>query len=130
MAPRILRRARLPLALALVLVLAAPASALGSRVNRPADCSGASRGALTVRRLDVGVLRVRLVIMGGLEGDEWNVFMDHNGEGFYSGTRIAREGGLVVVRRRTEDLDGADRIRAGAHDTETGETCTARVIVP
>lgn len=130
MAPRILRRARLPLALVIAVALAAPASALGARIARPADCSGPSRGVLTVRRVDGGMLRVRLAIAGGPEGHKWNVFMDHNGEGFYSGTRIAREGGLVVVRRRTEDLDGADRIRAGAHDTESGETCTARAMLP
>lgn len=73
------------------------------------------------------MLRVRFVIAGGAAGEEWNVFMDHNGVGFFAGSRTSGRDGLVVVRRRTEDLDGEDRIRAGAHNTATGETCRAGV---
>ncbi len=53
--------------------------------------------------------------------------MDHNGVGFFAGSRISERDGLVVVRRRIVDLDGEDRIRAAAHDTVTGETCRAGV---
>jgi hypothetical protein len=55
--------------------------------------------------------------------------MDHNGRGFFAGSRISREGGIVVVRRRTGDAPGADTIRATAHDTITGETCAGRIVV-
>jgi hypothetical protein len=113
---------------ALLLLAAAPA--LGgeddTRITRRGECSSESVWALTVRSVDTERLRVRLVIAGGPEGDEWNVFMDHNGVGFFSGSRVAGAEGLVLVRRLVEDLDGSDRIRAGALDLATGETCRAR----
>jgi hypothetical protein len=105
---------------------AVPASGIGSAVTRRGECDGPSRWALTVRSVDAGALRVRLVIVGGAEGEDWNVFMDDNGVGFFSGSRTSRADGLVVVRRRTGDRAGTDRITAGAHDTATGETCNAR----
>jgi hypothetical protein len=80
-----------------------------------------------VRSLEDDRLRVRFVIAGGAAGQEWNVFMDHNGVGFFAGSRISERDGLVVVRRRTEDQDGEDRIRAAGHNTVTGETCRGGV---
>jgi hypothetical protein len=124
---RIAARA-LPVALIAAVCLAtAPSSAAaGSKVTRRGDCSGVSEWKLTVRSVETDTLKVRLVILGGPAGDEWNVFMDHNGEGFYAGSRESGEGGRVVVRRFVHDLDGVDRIRAGALDTVTGETCRSR----
>jgi hypothetical protein len=113
----------------LVLCLAAPAAAGDRPAVRHGDCDGASRWRLVVRTLDAGGLGVRFALGGGAAGETWNVFMDHNGRGFFAGSRISREGGIVVVRRRTGDAPGADTIRATAHDTITGETCAGRIVV-
>jgi hypothetical protein len=104
-----------------------PAAAADSSVARRGTCSDVSAWRLKVRSIEGDVLRVRFVIAGGAAGQEWNLFMDHNGVGFFAGSRISELGGLVVVRRRTEDLDGQDRIRAAGHNTVTGETCRGGV---
>lgn len=120
--------ARVAVALVLVLCLAAPASAGDGRVVvRHGDCDGVSRWRLAVRVVDGG-LRVRFLLGGGAAGQTWNVFLDHNGRGFFAGSRVSREGGIVAVRRLTVDAPGEDTIRAGAHNTATGETCAGRVV--
>jgi hypothetical protein len=119
---------RLAIALVVVVGLAAPAVA-GDRPGgvRHGDCDGASRWRLVVRRLDTGGLGVRFVIGGGAAGQRWNVFLDHNGRGFFAGSRISREGGILGVRRRVDDAAGPDTIRGTAHNTATGETCAGRI---
>ncbi len=107
---------------------AAPVAAIEDpAVGRDGSCSDTSHWQLRLRTVDRGMLRVRFVIAGGAAGQEWNIFMDHNEEGFFAGSRISGDDGLVVVRRRVADLDGPDTIRATAHDTATGETCRARI---
>lgn len=128
MAPRTTSRTAAVALAAALCVVAVPASGLqaGDSTTRRGDCTGASAWALKVRIVDADTLRVRLVIAGGASGDKWNVFMDHNDDGFFAGSRVSGEGGLVVVRRLVDDLAGQDRIKAGALDTATGEECRAR----
>ena len=76
-----------------------------------------------------GVLWVRLSIKGGRPGQRWNVFMDQNGTGFFAGSRISREHGLVIVTRRTDDQAGLDHVRVAAHNIATMEICRGRVVV-
>ncbi|MDP9119587.1 MAG: hypothetical protein M3M93_04820, partial [Actinomycetota bacterium] len=75
---------------------------------------------------DRGSLRVRLAVRGGRGGQRWNVFMDHDGNGFFAGNRISGSEGFWVVRRRVSNLPGPDRIGFGAHNVATGETCRGR----
>ena len=129
-APSALARRRRTAAVLVASVLAAvgaPAAAEETPVTRRGECSDVSGWRLKVRLVEGDMLRVRFVIAGGAAGEEWNLFMDHNGVGFFAGSRISERDGLVVVRRRIVDLDGEDRIRAAAHDTVTGETCRAGV---
>ena len=55
--------------------------------------------------------------------------MDHNGTGFFAGHRISGEAGAWIVRRRVPNLAGIDRIRFGAHNVATGETCSGGAAV-
>ncbi len=89
-------------------------------------CSAASHWRLAVRH-ESGSLRITLIVRSGVPGQRWNVFMDHNGRGFFAGARVSDDRGLVGVRRTTTDLPGVDRFRAGANNTVTGESCRGRV---
>jgi hypothetical protein len=116
--------------LALVLpveqAVAAPADlATPMRLVRAGDCTGPSHWRLSVRREGTR-LRVRFSVRGGIQGQTWNVFMDHNGTGFFAGTRTSEIGGLFVVRRIVANRPGIDRIGASAHDTRSGEICRGR----
>ena len=112
------------LIVAALVVTAAPADA----VVRRGECTGPSRWRLRVVP-DGDEIRVRLAVRGGAAGQRWNIFMDHNGTGFFAGSRISGEDGAWVVRRRVPNLDGTDRIRFGAHNVPTGETCRGRASV-
>lgn len=110
---------------ALVCLGSVPAGAIvAPAIVKHGECDEGSLWRLTVRSVDADTLRVRFAIAGGPVGDTWNVFLDHNGTGFFAGSRVSGVGGLVLVRRKTVDLDGLDRINAGALDTDTGETCS------
>ena len=113
------------LAVASLVVLAHPADAVDGRAIRHGACSVQSHWTLRVVR-DGGILRVRLAVRDGGAGQRWNIFMDHNGTGFFAGYRISDPTGFWVVRRRVRNLVGTDTIRFGAHNVVTGETCRGR----
>ena len=107
------------------LVVAGPVAAFDVATVRQGACSGPTRWKLGVLR-DGGTLRVRLAARGGSPRQRWNIFMDHNGTGFFAGYRISDPTGFWVVRRRVRNLVGTDTIRFGAHNVVTGETCRGR----
>lgn len=113
------------LAIVSLVVIARPASAIEVGAVRHRACSVQSHWRLRVVR-DGGILRVRLAVRDGGAGQRWNIFMDHNGTGFFAGYRISAAGGVWVVRRRVRNLVGTDTIRFGAHNVVTGETCRGR----
>lgn len=129
MQPRRDRRARVralcALALISLVVTTGPVAALEVATVRQGACSGLSGWRLSVAR-DGGSLSVRLAVRGGRAGQRWNVFMDHNGNGFFAGHRISRSRGFWEVRRRVANRPGIDTIRFGAHNVATGETCRGR----
>jgi hypothetical protein len=116
--------------LALTTLLNADASA-GSvvldKVARHGDCTAASSWHLRVVALTTSELRVRFLIVGGEEGQTWNVYLDRDGVGFFAGSRDSGIGGFVKVRRRIADLPGEELIRAAGHNVVTGEVCRGRV---
>ena len=116
-------------ALAVFLMVALIATAHpAAAVVRGGACSGPSHWRLRVVP-DGDLLRVRLAVRGGRAGQRWNIFMDHNGTGFFAGHRISGENGAWAVRRRVPNLAGTDTIRFGAHNVATGETCRGRASV-
>jgi hypothetical protein len=102
-------------------VVTAPRSA------RHGDCTAASTWQLRVVALDTSELRVRFLVIGGEEGQTWNVYLDRDGVGFFAGSRDSGPGGLVRVRKRIPDLPGEELIRAAGHNVITGEVCRGRV---
>jgi hypothetical protein len=108
------------------LVAGVPSAGVEARVVRRGECSGPSAWAPGIRRLELGRLRVRFALRGGAEQQKWNVFMDHNGRGFFAGSRLSGTDGLVVVIRRVRNRPGPDTIRVAAHNVRTGEVCRAR----
>jgi hypothetical protein len=97
------------------------------KVARHGDCTGVSSWHLRVVALATSELRVRFLIVGGEEGQTWNIFLDRDGVGFFAGSRDSSIGGLVKVRRRIADLPGEELIRVAGHNVVTGEVCRGRV---
>ena len=122
------RRALAVLSIVMLLAASSAATAGDVAVVRRGACTGPSLWMLRVVP-DAGVLRVRLTVRGGRAGQRWNIFMDHDGIGFFAGYRISGEDGFWVVRKRVQNHAGADLIRFGAHNVITGETCSGRATV-
>ena len=97
------------------------------RAARHGDCTGISDWQLRVVTLSTSELRVRFLVLGGDEGQTWNVYLDRDGVGFFAGSRESGVGGLVKVRQRIPDLPGEEVIRAAGHNVVTGEVCRGRV---
>jgi hypothetical protein len=123
-------------AIAIVVTLLLPsvaAAVVPDDVGRPArgavargQCGGPSRWRLAVGRTERG-LRVGLLLRTPAAGQRWNVFIDHDREGFFAGARRTDAAGRAVVRRGAPDHAGPDGFRFGANNTVTGETCRGRV---
>ena len=122
------KRALAVLSIVMVLAASSAATAGDIAVVRRGACTGPSHWRLRVVQ-DAGVLRVRLTARGGRAGQRWNIFMDHDGSGFFAGYRISGEDGFWQVRKRVPNHAGADTIRFGAHNVITGETCSGRASV-
>ena len=122
------KRALAVLAIVMLLAPVGSADAAEIAVVRRGACTGPSHWRLRVVP-DAGVLRVRLTVRGGRAGQRWNIFMDHDGTGFFAGYRISGEDGFWQVRKRVQNHAGADTIRFGAHNVITGETCSGRASV-
>jgi hypothetical protein len=124
------RAAVLAIAVSVALSSIVTAGAVGTAqgvVRQGACVGGPSHWRLRVLSDGAGVLVVRFRLVGGGSGETWNLFLDHDGAGFFAGSRVSDDTGLVRVRRRTEDLPGFDVIRAAGHDVATGEICRGRV---
>jgi hypothetical protein len=124
------RTATLSLAIVIMSTSIASGSSAGPApgVARHGACvGGPSSWRLRVAADGAGMLMVRFRLTGGSPGETWNLFLDHNGTGFFAGSRVSDENGLVRVRRATVDLSGEDVIRAAGHDVATGEICRGRV---
>ena len=104
-------------------------SVMAPRAARHGDCTGVSTWKLRVIALATSELRVRFLVVGGEEGQTWNVYLDRDGVGFFAGSRDSDIGGLVRVRQRIPDLPGEEVIRAAGHNVVTGEVCRGRVRV-
>jgi hypothetical protein len=126
---RISRAVALGIAVALWLSSFAVASeAVLPGVARRGVCvGGPNQWRLRVTSDDAGTLVVRFRLTGGNPGETWNLFLDQNGTGFFAGSRVSDDTGVVHLRRRTDDLLGIDVIRAAGHDVATGEVCRGRV---
>lgn len=118
------------LAFALVTVVHIDASAVSTMpadAARHGDCTGVSSWRLRVVSLSTAELRVRFLVSGGDEGQTWNVYLDRDGVGFFTGSQESGVAGLVRVRQRISDLPGEEVIRAAGHNVLTGEVCRGRV---
>jgi hypothetical protein len=127
---RVSRAVALGIAVTLWLSSAAVASETGPApgVARHGVCvGGSSQWRLRVTSDDTGTLVVRFRLTGGNPGETWNLFLDQNGTGFFAGSRVSDDTGVVHLRRRADDLPGIDVIRAAGHDVVTGEVCRGHV---
>jgi hypothetical protein len=111
-----------------IVPLAGPTAAAEVSTVRRGACTGPSHWRLAVVP-DGDVLRVRLSARGGRAGQQWSIYMDRNGTGFFAGYRISGEFGSWVVRRIIRNLPGVDTIKFGALNRRTGETCRGRASV-
>lgn len=139
--PTVVRaRAAFLVCLTALVLTAPPASAAASidpvsdtfttapKVTRRGSCSGPSVWRLRLVK-DDGRIKVRFEVSGGKAAQRWNIFISDSGDRIFAGDRISGPNGSFVVRTATRDRDGRTRIRAGANNTVSGETCRGRAAI-
>ena len=111
------------LALSLAMVGITPAIANDADVIRRGSCSGSTDWKLKLSPED-GRIEVEYEVDSNVSGQTWQVRIQKNGAGIFSGSRVTGPpSGSFEVRVVTSDPAGTDRFRARAVNPATGETC-------
>jgi len=111
------------LALSLAMVGITPAMANDADVIRRGSCSGSTDWKLKLSPED-GRIEVEYEVDSNVSGQTWQVRIQKNGAGIFSGSRVTGPpSGSFEVRVVTSDPAGTDRFRARAVNPATGETC-------
>jgi hypothetical protein len=111
------------LALSLAMVGITPAMANDADVIRRGSCSGSTDWKLKLSPED-GRIEVEYEVDSNVSGQTWQVRIQKNGAGIFSGSRVTGPpSGSFEVRVVTSDPAGTDRFRARAVNATTGEVC-------
>ena len=111
------------LALSLAMVGITPAMANDADVIRRGSCSGSTDWKLKLSPEDERI-EVEYEVDSNVSGQTWQVRIQKNGAGIFSGSRVTGPpSGSFEVRVVTSDPAGTDRFRARAVNAATGEVC-------
>jgi hypothetical protein len=115
---------------ALVATAAPAALAKDPEVRRSGTCSQGAAWKLKAKS-DNGRLEVELEVDSNRVGQTWSVRIKDNGVLVHSGTaRTVAPSGSFEVERRVANRAGTDTITAYARHAASGQTCSARVVLP
>ena len=115
-------------------VIQAPASAgpypsaVERSVTRKGSCTGPTNWTLVLSPSS-GKLVVTFSARGGAAGQTWSVFMKHNANLIFSGSRTSGAGGKFSARKTTTNLAGTDKFAVSADNNKTNEICSARASI-
>lgn len=110
-------------ALALAVVGTTPAMANDADVIQRGACSGSTDWKLKLSPED-GQIEVEYEVDSNVSGQTWQVLIQKNGAGIFSGSRVTGPpSGSFEVRVVTSNPAGTDRFRARAVNSATGEIC-------
>ncbi len=112
-----------PLALAASVAVAAPAFAKAGEVRNAGTCSANSTWKIKAAP-DNGALEVAFEVDSNVVGQTWQWVLLDNGNRVAAGqSKTVAPSGSFEVRRIIANQPGTDKIRGGAKNPATGETC-------
>ena len=106
----------------------------GAARNREArhvgSCTVRSTSKIKVKQEDGGRLEVEFEVDQNRNGQKWGVVLKRNGAVVTRTSALTRApSGSFSVQRLIGDRAGADAVTGVARNADTGETCTARVVL-
>jgi hypothetical protein len=99
-------------------------AAAPTKLTQRGSCSGPTSWRLTLSRSGAS-LNVTFAASGGVKGQMWNVFGDHNDLFMFAVSRKAGTDGAFTVKAGTVNFVGVDRVHVEAQNRKTGEICSA-----
>jgi hypothetical protein len=107
------------------------ARARDREVRRAGTCTLRSTAKIKVKDEDGGRLEVELEVDQNRNGQKWGVVLRRNGAVVVrTSARTRAPSGSFSLERLIADRAGADTVTGVARNAETGETCTARAVLP
>ena len=106
------------------------ARARGREVRHAGTCTVRSTSKIKVKEEDGGRLQVEFEVDQNRNGQRWGVVLKRNGAVVARTSALTKApSGSFSVERLIGDRAGADTVTGVARNTDTGETCTARVVL-
>jgi hypothetical protein len=106
------------------------ARARGREVRHAGTCTVRSTSKIKVKEEDGGRLEVEFEVDQNRKGQKWGVVLKRNGSVVARTSALTKApSGSFSVQRLIGDRAGADTVTGVARNTDTGETCTARVVL-
>jgi hypothetical protein len=112
-------------------LLPATAASAADSVTRSGACSANSTWTLRAAEAAGDQAALRLTINSPRAGQTWSVQLFRQGNQFFSAQRTTNAQGDFTVNRSAREVNGVDDVyTARAQNLRTGETCSARVVLP
>ena len=106
------------------------ARARGREVRHAGTCTVRSTSKIKVKEEDGARLEVEFEVDQNRNGQKWGVVLKRNGAAVARTSALTKApSGSFSVERLIGDRAGADTVTGVARNTNTGETCTARVVL-
>jgi hypothetical protein len=107
------------------------ASSAADSVTRSGACSATSTWTMRAAEAEGDVANLRLTVNSTQAGQNWSVAMSRQGTQFFSTQRTTNSQGDFTVDRSAREANGVNDVyTARARNLRTGETCSARVVLP
>jgi hypothetical protein len=112
-------------------LLPTTAASAADSVTRSGACSATSTWTMRAAEAEGDVADLRLTVNSTQAGQTWSVAMSRQGTQFFSTQRTTNSQGDFTVTRSAREANGVnDAYTARARNLRTGETCSARVVLP
>lgn len=128
---RTLTRLSVAAAVGVATLVPMTAASAADSVTRSGACSAGSTWTMRAAEAEGDVAALRLTVNSSRTGQTWSVALFRQGTQFFSTQRMTNSAGDFTVSRSAREVNGVDDVyTARARSLRTGETCSARVVLP
>jgi hypothetical protein len=107
------------------------AASAADSVTRSGACSATSSWTMRAAEAAGDQASLRLAVNSTRAGQSWSVVLLRQGSQFFSTQRTTDANGDFVVSHAAREVNNVDDVyTARARNLRTGETCSARVVLP
>ena len=128
---RTLTRLSVATAVGVATLLPMTAASAADSVTRSGACSATSTWTMRAAEATGDLADVRLTVDSTRAGQTWSVALFRQGVQFFSTQKTTNTSGDFTVSHSAREVNGVDDVyTAKARNLRTGETCSAKVVLP